>query len=766
MQYPVGGAHTNLPEATEIPAGDPLKFDPRIIVLFLQRQWKTIALITLLGLAIASGLYSLQAPKYSVSADLMLTPPRMNSAVTDELGNAQLYDPIALATQVNLIESPALLRRVVKQENLVAVLDEMQARKGFSLKGWLRETLPASFAAWLPFMAPRPSVGDRSALTPEQQQAEREQDAIQWLRQVTSVSQQPRSYVITISVTLGDPVLATRIANAIADAYIVDQFDVRLEDAQRASNWLSERVQNLREQVRASEEAVVRFRTEHNLTQAGQVSMTEQQLSDFNGEVAAARKQVAELKVRLDQANRIRAAGGNMLAIPDVARSESLGKLRTQLAEVSQKQADLTAQYGARYPLLVNTRAQRADIEGAIAAEINRIFANLQNDYDAAVGREKALTENLQALTGQNQMDEKLSVQLRELERTAEVNKALLGDFLSKAKLTDQYASFQNDSARVISPAVLPLDPSAPRLKLFLLGGLLGGAMLGLGIGLLREMLKSGVMSAQQLEMLVHLPVLSSIQSVRRADLKADDRGTPPAIFELPAAKPLGRFSESVRMLRAGIQMSDVDHPPRVILVTSSVAGEGKSTLSSSLAMSLTTSGASVLLIDGDLRKASASKLFGIDKQPGIVEVLVGTHALHDVIVQQEGSTLKVLPVGSKTQTPSDLLASEKMVALLRQFRGDFDYVIIDSPPLVPVVDALTLLPLIDKLIYVVRWDSTPRSLVLDGLRRIPDRTKVAGVVLSMVDLNRAHRYGYGYGYGYGYSYYSYNTYVSSYYDK
>jgi succinoglycan biosynthesis transport protein ExoP len=222
----------------------------------------------------------------------------------------------------------------------------------------------------------------------------------------------------------------------------------------------------------------------------------------------------------------------------------------------------------------------------------------------------------------------------------------------------------------------------------------------------------------------------------------------------------LSRFSEAIRTLRSGVQMTDVDHPPKVIQLTSTVPNEGKTTIAMTLAVSAAASDLKVLLIDADLRHSSASRFFGLHKVQGLVDVLLDGVSPQDLIEYNEDAKLWVLPAGSKTRNPADLLGSERMKALIAGCKQTFDYIVIDTPPIGPVNDPIIVAQLVDKIVYVVRWASTARDLVQQSIQRLPGNRKLAGVAFNYVNESEAQKYGKD-----GYSYYYGSRLYGNYYD-
>jgi capsular exopolysaccharide synthesis family protein len=277
--------------------------------------------------------------------------------------------------------------------------------------------------------------------------------------------------------------------------------------------------------------------------------------------------------------------------------------------------------------------------------------------------------------------------------------------------------------------------------------------MAGVGGAYMVEKLNAGFTTPRQVEDLLELPLLTSISRMETRDLTAD--GAVLTIPQYPCVKPLSRFSEAIRTLRSAVQMSDVDNPPKVIQVTSTIPNEGKSTLCMTMAASAAQSGLKVLIIDCDLRHPSISRYFNGAKNIGLVDYLVGGAELQNVIAHDEALRVHYLPAGGKTQNPPDLLGSEKFKLLIDQLRDRFDLIVIDTPPIGPVVDPLIVSHLVDKVVFVVRWAATAREMVAHSIERLSGRKKVAGVVFNHVIDAEAQKYGkYAYSYYYGGRYY------------
>ena len=719
--------------------------DLRQLQDFFWRRWKLILAAAAAVMALAFLVLLTIAPRYTATAQVLLEPRKEKVFGADNILPELNLDSGNIDSQLAVIQSINMLRRVVEKEKLTADAEFGQAP-------------PAGLLSLLLGLFASGDAQQTALAKPDDAIPPYVLRSIGRLRNALEVTRVNRTYILSISVTSADPAKATRLANAVADAYVVDQLDARYDAAKRASTWLADRMEGLQDQLRQSEQAVAAFRKEHNLQATGsgdnKITISDQQLSDLNGKLIAARADVAERRAKYEQAVNVTTHGGNLQAIPDVVRSNVISSLRTQQAEVARKEADLSAHYGDQHPLVINTRAERRDIERSISAEVQRILVNLKNDYDVAKSREDSLQASLYEVTGQTGQDNGVAVRLRELERLNTANKTLFDNFLSRTNITREQASFEEREARVISPATKPSAPSFPKKGLVeALAGVVG-LLLGVGGSVALDMLNSGFMTPRELEDKVGYPVLAAIPLLAEKDRKVDDEIVDPSRYLI--AKPLSRYAEVVRSIRVGIRMADVDNPAKVILITSAIPDEGKSTLAQSLAFSAVRAGERVLLIDCDLRHPSLSKYFGLEDKPGLVDFLTNSVSFEDVIALQNGLT--ILPAGMKSQNPPDLLGSARFKHLVEKLREVFDYIIINSSPVEPVIDAKVLSAIVDKVVFAVRWQTTKRELVASNLEFFARQQKLAGVALNMIDEAKAPRYGaYAHYSGYYYKKYYHN---------
>jgi exopolysaccharide transport family protein len=699
------------------------KLDLRQYLNFVWRNWMFIASVTAFALLLGV-LYLVRAtPLYTAATQVLLDQsekvPGLDTNVNDGR-NSYSY----LENQLAILRSDWLLRRVAIKELAPAHIKDSQ------LAAQNDEDHPSQEKAII--------------------------DGINRLRGVLAVSRSGQAQVLNIAITWDDPARAAQLANAVADAYVTDQLDARLESAKRASGWLSDRLVELRRQLRDSEDAVVKFRQEHGLTRSGPtVALNDQQLADLNSKLITARTDVAEKKARVNFLADLAAGKKTLDSLPDSLSSESklIDNLRGKLADASQREADLLARYNSRHPAVVNVEAEKRDIERSIATETRRMAETVKSDYALAQARLNAMEQSMRQATGQGELDNEDAVKLRELDRTAAVNKTLFEEFLQKAKITDEQATFRARDVRVIMPAQ-PGGQSFPDPRRTFLIALFAGLGLGIGGAMAMEMLKAGFTTPREVEETLGIPVLASVHRLDKSQLVKNGKAVPVPFYQLHY--PLSAFSESMRTLRSSIHMSDVDHPPRVIQVTSARPGEGKTTVAVSLALSAASAGLKVVIVDADLRHPATSRFFKLEQERGLVDVLLGTTGAENVLRLYNDSNLKVIPAGSKSLNPPDVLGSDRMKILISRLRETYDYVVVDTPPVGPVIDPVIVAQVADKTIFVVQWASTSRELVEASLQQVSIHKRAAGVVFNFVSQNHAKKYGGEYYYAKSYeSYYS-----------
>lgn len=694
--------------------------------------------------AIAVVAVHLLTPIYTATARVMVGE-RQNKLIDLESALAGLpIDTATVENQVQILQSRALLGKLVEKARLDL---DPEFNTALAPKSGLASVFDALFGgdepdATLPLAS---CGGDASACIVDR------------VRQALGVSAVGRSSVIEISISSEDPRKAAALTNQLADLYLLDQLEAKFEATRRASAWLSERIGYLADQVREAERAVEVYRAENNLTGAGSDgrSMVEQQLIDLNSQLTLARADLSAKEAKYEQASRL-LQSGSIDSIAEVLASPLISGLRQQEAKLIGEESELRTRYGDRHPKIIDIRAQRSTLDAKIGQEARRIVTNLGNEVDVAKSRVATLQSNLDGLEAASGQQNLARVRLRELERNAEASRTLYENFLSRFKEAQDQEEIQTPDARIISAAVVPVTPSFPRKMLVIGVALVGGVLVGFLLGILLEQLDHGFRVGEDIERHLGIPQLALVPETKEPDSELTAR---------VVRKPLSSFSESIRALRLAINMSNVDKPPKVVVVTSPLPGEGKTTIAISLARLAATTGQKVVLVDIDMRHPSVEDSLGVESSDGagIAAVLSGEAPLEAAVRRDRISPLHYLRVERRVANPTALIDSQTMQNLLARLRQAYDLVVIDSAPLIPVTDTRLLARHADGVIFVVRWERTPREAARSALRMLQDLdVPVIGAVMSLVNMRRHAVYGYG---AYG-SYYGYGKYYAKYYSE
>lgn len=726
------------------------EFDLRAILRVLRKRTGVIVGVTAILTGLAALIVLQLTPLYSGTVTVLIDGQRTQIVDMEAVMSGISLDTVAIESQVQVLRSRSLIERVVERENLAADPEFNPFLRERSVFDWLSVSRLTKVVAEM--FAAEDGAGTADTQVHDFASAETRAVVNSLLSRMT-VLRRPGSFVIDISFASEYPQKAARIANAIAEAYVLDQLDARLDATKQASEWLSQRLAQLRTQVGDAERAVELYRSEHGLEAAGGITVSEQQLSELNAQLILARTSLVEARAKYDRAQQIRRQGGSIESVADVLQSGTISNLRQKQAELTRERANLSATYGPRHPAIVNIEAQQEDIGRQIGAEVNRIIESIRNNVSVAETRVRALEQSLADIKGDAGVDNQALIQLRELERQAAANRAVYESFLNRYQETTQQQGLQTPDTRVISEAVVPGSSSYPRVGFFIGTSFLLSLLIGVGLAILLEHLDDGIQTGKQAEELLGLPHLVSLPAVP-AEKGSDGKVLLPQDYLL--VKPLSAFAESLRSLRSALHLSNVDVPPKIILFTSALPNEGKTTTATSFARAAAVSGLRVILIDCDLRHPSVHKAFGVSRPDlGLVELLAERLDPDAVLFKDAKSDLDVIPVATGTANPPDVLGSAQMKALLKRLHEAYDLVVLDSAPLMPVSDSRVLSQLADETVFVVRWNTTPSEAAQNAIKILAQyESSVAGVVIAAVDMEKQAKYGYGDG-GYYYGHYS-----------
>jgi exopolysaccharide transport family protein len=700
---------------------------------------KIIIGTTAIVFALVTAIVTQLTPLYTGTAVVMLDQRKHNLEDTAAVLSGLPSDQATIQNQVQILTSLELAERVVDKLKLTEDPEFNPKLGGLNaIIGFLNPL------HWLP--ADPKTQADAQGVD-----LERSELIHRFLDRVT-VSPIGLSTAMKVSFDSESAGKSARIANAIANAYVEDQLESKFDATQKATQWLSGRISELSQQAQQADAAVQQYKAAHNITTTPNgSSVVDQQIGAVNGQLVLARADLAEKQAAYGRLIALARAGKAANAAPVLA-SPLIATLRGQESQLNSLIGNLTSKYGPRHPKMLDLEAQRETLEAKINEEIQRVVESAKNDVDVASSHVASLQASLQQMENQGAGQNQAAVQLTALQSAATSARAMYEAFLGRLNQTQGQEGIQTPDARIISQAEVPQNPSYPKKALAIGLSIPAGLILGLMFALMSERLDSGFRTTAELERLMGLPVLSTIPEVSFPE--GDHR----VVADLVIDRPTSSFAEAMRGLQLGLAMSNVDKPPKLIVVTSSVPGEGKTTLALSLARIAARGGARAVLVDADLRRPNVAKVLdGLKAENGLAEALTGKIPLEQCLVKDPRSQAMILPCLKSPASPSDVLASKAMENLARTLRESFDLVIIDSAPLLPVNDTKILSRLADAVLLAVRWEKTPRDAAVNAARLLVDmHAPIAGVALSRADNERFRYYSYGYQ-----DYYSYSRYYN-----
>ncbi len=674
-------------------------------ISLLRRQYLVILLLAVLGLGAGIIYLSIATPIYTAQTNVYVD---LRKTAIDQLPGIFGNDPIEIESQIQLIKSKSIVSSVIKK----IAPDE---------KGSLEEL----FAAFEKNMTVE-HVGGR---------------------------------VIAIKFNSTSPERAAQVANAVANAYITDQLEAKYQANRVATNWLQERQQQLREQADVAQRAVDSFKKQNDIvTTDGGKLLDSAQVTDLNSRLVAARAQTSDVLARADRLQAIVRTGPSDTivdgAISDIT-SPIVTALRQQYLELERREKEWSARYGKDHLAVVNLRGRMQELRASLFDELRAAAATARNDYEIAKQRQEEIEKQLAGIIAQSRSTSQVQVTLSGLESAAIASRKLYDGFLQQYMGSTQLATFPATEARVISAAAPPLQRSKPRTNLVLALGLLGGIGLGVGLGILRDLMDRVFRTAKQLEAQLQVPCVALVPLVKNLlkNEKANHQAIANypkqtsqevAVFRTVVNSPLSGFAEAIRSIKLTIDLQLNARPCKVIGFTSTLPNEGKSTIAAALAHLIGQVGGRVLLVDCDLRNPTLSRMLARSTAIGVFDVVAKKVSVEEAILKEPKSNVSFLPAGKRVPEflTSETLGGEPISKLFEALRHNYNYILVDLPPLAPIVDVRASTHFVDAYLLAVEWGHTKIELVEQSLRSAPRiYDNLIGTILNKTDMDSIARY-------------------------
>ncbi|HZR31513.1 MAG TPA: polysaccharide biosynthesis tyrosine autokinase [Terriglobales bacterium] len=694
-----------------------------------KRRW--VVLATLFIVFALTTIATLRMTRlYATSSRIVIFPENAN--VLGLKGPENAYagedDPdLSLETQVEILQSDELAMRVIETAHL-------EENPSFN------------------FEAGTPAQKDGLGSTGTDLDNVRMAGLLARFRSGLNVEVVPRTRVVEVRYVDPDPKLAAEIANALVKTFVEENFRTKYETAMQTSDWLSKELSDLQLKVETSEQRVVQHQKQHNILGIDEKqNIVTAKLDALNRELIDAQND----RIQKEADSKLVSSGGSSAFARISANSSSGGlleKLEEKEADLSSDYAQTSTQFGSSYPKVMALSNQLSQVRTAIAAEQARLKAKVRDGYLAALQREKMLSVEFEKQKQEaNQLNES-AIEYQSLKRDADSNRQLYQNLLQRLKEAGVTAGLRSSNVRVVDIARVPATPFKPNTRRNLAVGLFFGLLAGLGLAFLLESMDSTVRDMEEANAVSTLPGLGTIplqlssHGSKRRELWQGPLGVNISNNLVAYCNPQSAAAESYRALRTSILLSSSGAPPKVLLITSALPEEGKTTICANSAIVLAQKGSRVLLVDADLRRRGLAAMLGVSSDRGLSTLLSGVDPVeHFVIPIPQFPTLFVLPAGPVPPHPAELLSSDTMKVYLAQWREQFDHIIIDTPPCLSVTDAVELSVDVDKVILVARSGKTPKAALGRACELLGQvNANVMGVVLNALDLHGSYyRYSY-----------------------
>lgn len=730
---PPAERRTAMPTQHTAPAIEPEGLNLAALIGALRRRRMVLLACLLLFPVIALIASKNMTPRYTAGTTVMFEPTEYAARELQSILRDESTTDAVLASQVEIIRSLSVARRVVRRFGLTEREEFAwwladRARTGgvlYHLQARVAEGATAISPDLAALIAPEPPAETPPAELAEIQAAEA-------LLQRLDVQVVRNSRVLQIRFTSRDPQLAASVANLAAELYIADQLDAKFDAVRRANDWLDGRVAQLRQEVNRNEAQIAELRMQAGLTRGVNAALQTEQLSRLTADLAEARNTLAGAEARLGAARGIGAGNADLTALG----SANLVAQRVARDEARRELDRLSATLGPGHPDVRAAAGRLAAADRAVGGETARVTQALEAEVRTSRARVASLEASLREQEDRLNRTQGAEIRLNALERETEAARSLLRAVLERSQTTVTQTAIEKPDGRILSPATVPGEPSFPKPLLFVVAATALGGLSGLMLVWLLEQADSTLRSGDDLRSALGLPCLALVPKLRRGILGRH------RVEDYVARKPLSPFAEAMRTLRAALWLGS--DPPKVVLVTAARPGEGKTTTALSLARSAAMNGEKVLLIDCDIRQPAIGRLLRTEGAPGITDLLLGQAGYEQILRRDHLTALDWIPAGAAEIHSLGLFMSEAMAGLLERVRRDYDLVVLDAPPALAMADARVVARLADATLLCVRWRDTPRSVVRNSLALLEDaKARIVGAALTQVDAKTHRRSGY-----------------------
>jgi capsular exopolysaccharide synthesis family protein len=683
-----------------------------------------IALVAFVVVALVAVVYAFTTtPVYEGRVQLLIEADNPNvvsfKEVIDEEQNRQDY----YQTQYKLLESRSLAKKTIdtlqlwNNPELAPVAGQQKFSIGNAMRGGV---------AWVASLF---GSSKTPAAAPGADETIAQSKTIDAFLDRLTVSPVRNSRLVEVSYRSADPMLAPNVANAIGKAFIEQNLDFRFTATREASDWLNQQLASQKTQLEKAEAKLQQYREANGaISLEDRQNIVVQKLADLNGAVTRAKTDRLQKEAVYRQIAAIQNDPAQLDTFPAILMNQFIQQQKSQVASLQQQKAQLADKLGDRHPDMIKLDSAIQEAQAGLQREIAKVVQAVRAEYQAALAQEQSLTTALDAQKGEAMEMNNKAIDYGVLDRDVQSNKQIYDSLLQRAKETGISGDLKTSNVRVVDNAEPSNAPVSPKRGLDILLGLFGGAFIGIGLAFFFEYLDNRVKTPEEIEVQLGLPSLGMIPM-----LSAKDHPSPLINNGVPA-----NFAEAFRGLRTNVLFSSTEDGSRSIVVTSTAPGEGKTMVASNLAVGIAQAGLRVLIIDADMRRPRAHEMFGRDTEPGLSNLLVGAAKASEVVTKTTIPNLWFVPAGKTPPNPAELLGSKRFHDMLESMKPHFDYIVIDTPPVMAVTDATIAAHRASGVLFVIAADVTTRQGAEAALDQLDHgRARFIGAVLNRVDLER-----------------------------
>ena len=702
-----------------------------------KRRWTIIATFVIVLLTVAINVFT-EEPMYQANARMIIEKSNPNIVSIQEVMAIDTWDPDYKETQYKIIESRSVARRVIKKLNLAESQEFKPAPKTgviVSLKSSIRGMLSSLKKAVKGLIKTEPKVAQKPGLMSDEEELLPDSGLVSAFIGRISVSPVRDSRLVDIGFTARDPEVAVRTVNALAQAYIDHNMELRLGTIQDAMAWMNERIEEERLKVEASERKLQEYREQEGIVTefSGEVeTVTAQKLAQLNSQVVQAESSRVEAETRYKQALQLKDNPLILDSIPEVLSNSLIQSIKKSEVELYNRISELSGKYGKEHPKMKAAYSELGSLQKRKTSEINRIIDSLRNEFEVAQAREASLKAALERQKQESLELNKKAIEYSVLKREAEGARELYDLLIRRFKETSVTEEIDAGNIRIIDRAEYAYQVSPNTRRDMRLAAVIG-LMLGLGLAFFIEYLDNTIKSPEEVEPYFKVPLLGVVLGHQVKGRREEDMNKKDELVTLK--DPKSAVSESYRGIRTRILFSSTLSQPKSILIVSAMEGEGKTISAANLAVIMARTGSRVLLLDCDMRKPRMNSIFGIEREKGVSNVLVGDCSISDAVHKTDIENLNLIPCGQIPPNPSELLGSKAMREMLATLGRSYERIVIDSPPITAVTDAVVLSKAVDGVVVVLQANKTERVLAKRAIEQMQAvNAHIFGIILNRLD--------------------------------